>query len=427
MRTAIRALGLTLSVLGSSVAFEALAVQTAYFNVGTAYLVDTNSKTKTAQIASNLGASSGPYVDSGNQRSISLTTPFGYEVYGAWVVCPGQTSDVLQTWRRDVQTLVLKRLSGSAKKGQTAVIEAGTDTEIAGCNVGKVTPFGSPDDTGLTLSHLALTERPSMADVKPGTRWAGLHEGTYTPQQNFSVALMADIVTAQADGRVRFEQSGRIVDSVITTDDWWTLSLPSGDRAYTRLSRDKTTGAEVWLLGDKSNGRLSWAAAWWVLPMKPGKGFGDVIAASRSWENGLSNGEFFRNMYSDFSEDIYQFNPYAGGWERQLGWNWRFDGANIIHTRVGSWYVRNRIWEPVRRVGPYQWVMDGHQWTDPNTGEPLFPFTRQVFLHIDTGPAIQPTGGRASSRTSGAIDLEKHGLERHYRQFLNSKRHLPAR
>ena len=422
MRTAIRALGLTLSVLGSSVAFEALAVQTAYYSVGTAYLVDTNAKTKTAQVATSLGASSGRYVDSGTQKTISLTTPLSYEVFGDWTNC-----QVQQTWRRDVQSLVLKRLNGTAKKGQTALVELGIDTETAGCNVGRVTPFGSSDDMGITLNHLALSNRPSMADVRPGTRWAGLHEGIYTPQQYFSGSVAADIVTWQGDGRVRFEQSGLLVDSVTTADGWWTLSLPSGDRAYTRLSLDKTTGAEVWLLGDRSNGKLTWAAAWWVIPMKLGKGFGDVIAASRSWENGLSNGEFFRNMYSDFSEDAYQYNPDTGSWERLLGWNWRFEGMNVIHTRSTSGYVRNRIWEPVRRVGVNQWVMDNDRFTDPNTGVPLAPFIRQVFLHIDSGPAVKPTTGRLGRHASEPREREALGHAAQQRQVPYSLRHLPAR
>lgn len=401
MRTAIRALGLTLSVVGSCVAFEAMAVQTAYFSVGTAYLVDTNAKKKTAQVATNSGASSGRYADSGTQRTIDLTTPLSFEIFGDWTDC-----QVQQVWRRDVQTLTLKRVSGSAKKGQTALVQSGVDVEIAGCNVGQVTPFGSPSDAGVTLSHLALSERPSMADVVPGTRWAGVHEDSYTPQEYFPGTMAADVVSWQSSGLLRFEKSGRSVAASVNAEGWWSLGLPTGERRYTRLSRDKATGAEVWLMGDFNGSQFTWASAWWVSPYRPGRGFGDVAAASRTWSHGLIPTEYFRNMYTDFSGDVYSYGGPDFGWSRQLGWTWQFSGLNINHSQETVSASRARPWEPVRRVGTAQWVMEEYRLTWKSDGEVLLLIPRRLMHYIDTGPAIKPTKAAGSSLKSNPNDLE---------------------
>ncbi|MBQ0936808.1 hypothetical protein [Ideonella paludis] len=392
MKTAIRALGFTLFVVGSSAAFEAHAVQTAYFNVGTAYLVDTNAKTKAAQVATSLGARSGRYTDSGTQRTINLTTPLSYEVFGDWTDC-----QVQQAWRRDIQTLTLKRLSGSAKKGQTAVVQSGVDVEIAGCNVGQVTPFGSPSDAGVTLSHLALSERPSMADVVPGTKWAGVHEDPYTPQEFFPGTMAADVVTWQSSGVLRFEKSGRSVPAAVNAEGWWALSLPGGERRYTRLSRDKATGAEVWLMGDFNGSQFTWASAWWVSPYRPSRGFGDVAAASRSWAHGLIPTEYFRNMYTDFSGDVYSYGGPDFGWTRQAGWTWQFSGLNINHSLETASMSRARPWEPVRRVGTAQWVMEEYRITSKIDGHILLSMPRRLMHYIDTGPAVKPTQAGATS------------------------------
>lgn len=360
----------------------ASAAATVYFGLGKAYVLDTQKQGRTAHIATTLGAADGTYKDGDSTRTVTLTNAIkasiGYQVPGC--IIPG-TAD------RYIQQVIFRRKEGSPRRGQSEVIDIGVDVITGGCNVGEKVPFGSPLDAGASLSHLALTARPSMKNVRPGTAWAGLHESPYSPLP--SPFVLADAVDYLSTGDVRFMSSGLLVSSNMTADGWWVLSLARGERRYTRLTKPDDTGGELWLFGDYADGRLKWAHAWWAIRRDPSAAFGDVAAVSRQWADQRDPGHTFTNLYSDLTADRYVFDAQSSVWWRDIGWVWAVsaDAISMRQTRPNQALLRS--WTPVRSGLNHLWVLD-QTVLNPDSLLPRITIPRQLVRFSDIGPAPAP-------------------------------------
>jgi hypothetical protein len=356
------------------------AAQTAYFSLGVAYLTDADVRTKTVSVVNAFGAASGNFVDDGMVRLISLSSPISV-VY----LTTGGACAIPQVIRRETHEIKFSIVEGSAKKGRSTVLESGVEVELEGCNVGNVTPFGNNGELPTATEHIAMTNRPSMKDVKIGSSWAGLHQG-YWEKVIGTPFTAADVVTVLSDREALFEKTNLRVRSEMGIDGWWMLDLPLGKRQYTRLTLDRTTGTEMWLYGDVVDGKFQWVHTWWVSKHQPRAGFGDVASASRAWGHYFNPAPFVRNMYSDYSEDIL----YPSGY-RLTGWTWSFEGMNVVHRSTTPVQARRRIWEPVRTVGATHWVLDEYIWRDIQSGYEWSVVPRVVVKYTDTGPAVKPS------------------------------------
>jgi hypothetical protein len=360
----------------------ASAAATVYFGLGKAYVLDLEKQGRTAHVATTLGAADGTYVDADSTRTITLANPIkasiDYQVPGCFI--PG-TAD------RYIQQVIFRQEGGTPRRGQSAVVDIGFDIITAGCNVGARVPFGSPSDAGVSLSHLAMTARPSMKNVRPGTTWAGLHWSPYVPLP--APFVIADAVDYLSTGEVRFLSSGLLVSSTMTADGWWALSLARGERRYTRLTKPDDTGGELWLFGDFADGRLKWAHAWWVIRRDATAAFGDVVAVSRQWADQRDPGHVYTNLYPDLTADRYIFSTQSSTWWRDIGWKWTVSANEVSMRKTLPNGPLLRTWSPIKTDSGYQWVLD-QTVSNPDTSLARITHPRQLVRFNDGGPAVVP-------------------------------------
>ncbi|MBK1613698.1 hypothetical protein CKO44_09475 [Rubrivivax gelatinosus] len=317
----------------------------------------------------------------GATRIATLDAPYTSSYVTSDPDCPGADSEV----RHDVLKLAVVRLSGSARRGSSKVVDIGTDTTLSGCNAGRVVPFGSPTDEGVVTRHLAAELRPSMADLTPGTVLAG-------PSEDADVSLFpsADLVGFSA-GNVTFQASGRVYAQSVV-DGWLVLDLGGGQRGYTRFAVD-ANGAETWIAADWSAGVPT--AVYETTMVKPaaGAGFGGTLRASRLWESGVyvgTNTPFYFDLYRDgtgsrVSKDL------AEGTETRMPVTWGFEGTDLVTRRpVGSsGTVARRQWVPLRNSGSTRFVMESETRIQPDGSSELYVRPR-VNFYVNEGPGTPP-------------------------------------
>lgn len=367
-------------LIGLSV--PAVAKETAYylaeFGWSDAHLIDWRSRGM-ARVANSVGAQEGVVTGDAVQRVITLNSPIS-QTYDATDSCelPIQV-------RQDLNQVVVR------EGGKTAqLVSIGTRTNLGGCEDGLVVPFGSLTDAGETYAQIAMSKRPSQADLVPGTRIAGFSEDTTTPGDVFPAQ---DVAVIQA-GSVLFQSSGNTVPLSTTSDGWLMLGLPAEQRGYTRLSVDPKNGGENWLRAVWSGGQVQ--RVYEALLVKPvaGASFGSAKQASRVWQSGLflnTRTPFYIQLYQDGNGERVSKNLDAGT-ETRTPITWLFSGNDIVQTRTlgGGYFRGDRTWKPLVDVGTYdEWVMESETLTDPNGVVTSFIKPR-VNYYVDTGKAVPP-------------------------------------
>jgi hypothetical protein len=358
------------------------------FHVGTersnnaAYLIDWRGAAAT--VVGSQGRTEATVVTTGPQRVTTLATPFSQTFDTSDPDCPDQ---FVQT-RRDVLQLAVTRLSGTENRGNSKVVDIGTDTTLGGCNDGRVVPFGDPADAGFSTRHLAASLRPSTSDLTPGVTLAGPSE-----QPGLDSFPAADVVTF-GPGTMQFNRSGTVYPYV-TTDAWLVNTLPSGERGHTRIAVDRN-GAETWVVADWAGGQPQ--RVFRTLMVKPaaGAGFGTVRQTARTWESGLfigTNTPFFFHLYRDGSGERVS-KDLAAGTETRIPITWSFDAGDVVTRRTfGDGSTGRRTWSPLRNSGSSRFVMEAE--TRTLTDGTVVPFIQpRVNFYVDNGPATPPAPSR---------------------------------
>jgi hypothetical protein len=377
------------AVLMLGLALPALAVPVAYFtaSAGTAYpvLIDWQDAAR-ARVVNYLGAQSGAVTGDAAQRVITLDSPISYTTYSAEQYC---VDGIQEMQRVDTTQLVVRDVTGLADQGTSQMVEIGTVTTLDGCRAGLVVPFGSIADTGLTVNRLAMSARPSVKDLKPGTRIAGFSEQVWVPGAFGSIG--ADVVTLFAGGTASFAATGHVVPAALNAENWLVFDFGSFARAYTRLAVDTSTGAETWLRAEWAGGQAQRVMEELVVKPAAPADFGTERQASRMWESGMfaddAQVHLFSYLYQGGTGERVTMDLVAGT-ESRVPITWAFAGSSIVQTRfVGTTRV-DRTWVPLRNIkGKLVFVMENEirTYADGSTHTYIPP---RVNFVIDTGKAV---------------------------------------
>lgn len=353
----------------------------AYFAIGdgssTAYLIDWLPKGR-ASVVAQIGAQAGTVSDDGTQKTITFDTPlsFSFDNFDECGLAIQQ--------RHEVRQLVVRTLAA----GTTQFVEMGAVVNVGGCQDGRAEPFGAPTDEGRSLKRMAMSARPAVADLVPGTEIAGFSEEATQPPGFAS--LTEDVVTLQS-GSAQFHRSGTVVPAAFDANKWLVFSFPGFQRAYTRLVVDAKTGGETWLLADWAGGQPQRVEERLLVKAAAGAGFGTVAETSRMWESGLfinTQRPFFFYFYKNGTGERVQKDLDLGT-EVRLPVTWGFDGLNLVQLRVSGPFQYRRTWEPLRNQGKFRWVMESETLT-PDGDEPLVQIKPRVNYYEDTGKAVPP-------------------------------------
>jgi hypothetical protein len=288
--------------------------------------------------------------------------------------------------RQDTRQIGVTRTSGTESRGTSSVVSLGTITTLTGCNAGRVEPFGSLADPGFETLHLAMSLRPSIADLTPGTTIAGPSEDETSDIGQFPAA---DLMTVQA-GSALFAATGNM-RPLTTADGWLVLGLDAGQRAYTRFSVDRRTGSEAWIAAAWAAGLPTRVVQTRMVKPDAAASFGTVRQASRMWESGLNlgtNTPFYYYLYRDGTGQRV-FKDLAAGTESRSPLTWAFNGPNIETYRSIGPNTGTRTWKPLRNSGTTRFVMEDEVLLLPD-GTPS-PFIKpRVNFYVDTGAATPP-------------------------------------
>ena len=338
-----------------------------------------------ATIVTSQGRSEASVATSGALRTATLDSPFSTTFLSFDPDCPDAEVEA----RQDVLQLAVTRLTGTDTRGTSKVVDIGIETTLSGCNAGRVVPFGSPGDEGVPTQHLAATLRPPISDLTPGARLAG-------PSDRLGLETFpaADVVTFGA-GTLSFPATGDAYP-LATSNGWLVLSLPFGERAYTRFSVERN-GGETWIAADWSGGAPQRVFRTLMVQPAPGAGFGTRRQTSRVWESGLfagSNNPFYFYLYRDGSGERVQLDL-AAGTEGRSPVTWVPDGADVVTRRsFGDGSFGRRTWVPLRNSGTSHFVMESETRTFlDGTVEPFIQ--PRVNFYIDEGTATPPPSGQA--------------------------------
>jgi hypothetical protein len=338
-----------------------------------------------ATLISAAGRRDGTVRRIGQQRVVTLDTPFSVQFFSGELDCNGLQPEL----RQDTLQVAVERTAGTATRGESSVVELGTITTLTGCDAGRVEPFGSLSGPGLATSHLAMNLRPSVADLLPGVALAGVSE-----EPRFDDFPAVDVMTVQAGGLALFTASGSVL-GLSVVDGWQVLALPSGERAYARIFVDRKTGAETWLDADWAAGEPTSVRARLMVKPVAGASFGGVRQASREWESGLFIGSpspFFIYLYTDRTGERVNVDT-ATGTETRSPITWQFSGANIVQRRTLGGGTGQRTWQPLRSGGGATFVIESE--IVLTAGEPPYSQIKpRINFYNDMGPAAPLPGRR---------------------------------
>jgi hypothetical protein len=359
----------------------ASAKETAYFpseygSIG-GYLIDWRAN-GTARVVNIVGAQVGVVTSDAAQRVVTLNSPIS-QTYDSTDSC-----DLFIQVRQDLNQVVVRE-SGKAAQ----LVDIGTFTNLGGCEDGLVVPFGSLTDPGFTYAQIAMSKRPSQADLVPGTLIAGFSEDT-TPGDDTPAQ---DVAVIQA-GSVLFRSSGNTVPLSTNSDGWLLLGLPAEQRGYARLAFDAKTGGERWLRAVWANGEVQQVHVADLVKPEVGANFGTLKQASRMWQLSWTLGSrnpFYIYLYQTGNGEKV-FKNLDAGTEIRQPITWQFAGNDIVQTRFfgGGTIRQDRTWVPLRDVGTYdEWVMES-EWRTFADGTGFSIIKPRILRYVDTGKAVPP-------------------------------------
>lgn len=381
-----RLFGLAWALIGlAAVALPAAAKTVTYvpdgFGAYGAYVVDWRSASRVRAVDWR-GARTGTFTDDGVERLVTLDTPFTYESYSSDVGCDG--NQYLQ--RYETHELVFRQAEGTQALGKTRVVEIGVIVDIDGCTPGRVVSFGSQGDVGVSWLNRGYSARVPMTDLQAGFSIAGFFETT-VPAGGYG-AVPADIVTLDTATQLRFQATGTVVNAALNSEQWLVLQLPGLQLGYTRLSIDGPTATETWLVGEFVGGKLQSVRNTMMVKPVAGTSFGSLGQTARMWESWVGRGSdypFFIYLYRNFNGDRVSKNL-TDGTEFRTPITWRYEGLNIVQTRVLGDRSYVRTWLPLASKGNYRVVLE-QEWTVPVVGTPTVRIQPRVMYYRNTGPA----------------------------------------
>lgn len=358
------------------------------------------------RLTNHNGWAKGTVAVAGLERQVVLDRPIRSE----WMDYPDSCGQPY-TRRRSVEQVIFRRTEGTDNVGRSEVVEIGNEKVMDGCDAGQLTPFGSPTDAGTPVSHLAMKRRPGITDVVEGTQLAGPTAVALDPGAVFGARQ--SVISLQAGGLARFEDSGLTVPSTQDANGWLVLDFGSYQNAFTRLAKDRTTLAETWLTASYVNGEPTLVRESLFVAPRPDAGFGTKREASRRWESGLfvgSNTPFFFDLYNDYTGNRISrtIDPPS---ETYIPLTWAFSGPNLVTTRARSPGVLGiRTWVPVANKGIYRWVIEDEV-TRLADGTNLSLIEPRVNFYIDEGASVKPAAAPLATRQAGAARQPARGLQ----------------
>lgn len=337
------------------------------------------------RVVTTAGARAGTVSRSGTQAVITLESPISTVQASAGF----NSCDEQSTQRKDVSQLVVRDLSGTAKRGVSQIVELGTLTDLDSCDAGKVVPFGSASDAGVTLKRIAMAERPSVRDLTPGTTLAGFTELEWP--LGFDFDLGADVVTLYAGGQALFARSGHVVPANFNADRWLVLDLPQGQRAYTRLEVDDETGAESWLRAEWSGGLPQRVLAELVVKPTQTASFGTERQTAREWQSGLFIQMPDKVLWRFYPGGSGERVDISDGSEVHNPLTWSFVGKKVLirRTQGAGTIHRERTWAPLRNADKVRFVIENENTIRADGTTSVF-IPPRVNFYIDGGRAIAP-------------------------------------
>jgi len=363
------------------------------FSSDAAWLVDWDTTHATAHVTLGNGASGGAYVDDGTQRLVTLATPIAES---------GPMSDPCEanfTQTITLDQLVFRPTGGTARRGTAQVVSIGTITNSGGCSPG-TTSYGSPTDAGVATTLLDMTLRPSTADLD-GARLAGMSSQSLAGL-DYAFQVPAQVASFDATAAfARFDGSTAEVP-VSHSSGWLVLSFFGStpyQNAYTRLSRNATTGVESWLAADWQAGAP--ARVHHVLMTQPNAaaGFGTHNQAAHDWNSGLfltSSVPTEFDLYRDSTGAFIEHFVDDGTTFTQPA-TWALAGANLVIKRSNDFSAgwRQRTWVPLANVGKNHFVMENEDLFAPDGTRLGTNFPARVNWYVDEGKSTEPPAAEA--------------------------------
>src|SRR5262249_5643871 len=162
------------------------------------------------------------------------------------------------------------------------------------------------------------------------------------------------IATLQSD-RVRFHNTRHVYFSTMS-DGWRVINYGTFQRGYTRLTRDKDSGKEVWLSAEWSAGAPTQVSRELMVKPNDAAGFGDRAAAARDWESGLfilTDTPVHFLLFRDLTGEFDQYQADGSVISEPVRWVQQNRNNKNIQIRrgdpQGDGFVRT--WEPVANFG----------------------------------------------------------------------------
>lgn len=337
------------------------------------------------------GAQWGSVATNGSQKLVTLDAPLSTITYAGQLDSCGEQPQV----RRDVLQVLYRKVSAAKRQGQAEIVDMGTETVLDGCDAGQVKSFGSLDDPGKPEQYVDMADRPPVADLTAGSSLAGLSE---KPFDGFGQTMAVDIVSLLSDTQLQFGSSRNVYGYTWTSDRWLQVSGSGLTRAFTRLTVDAKSGAEVWLSGDGVAGQLSRLWRTWVVKPTVDASFGSVRQAARMWASGYfvdSPYPLFFYLYGDQSGQMVMKDLAQGTESRSPIAHWEISGNNLVQ----SYGKRVRTWQPVATSGRHHFALESVDMVlaDGSRSPLILPRLNDF---IDTGKAVPPA---QAAGTTGAL------------------------
>lgn len=343
-----------------------------------------------AHLVTSTGMSDGSWTQAADgTRTLVLDTP---------IVTQQQANDYcdpsgVKNQEVDLQQVTFHLTSGTMRKGNADVVGSGRTIDEDGCTPGAINPYTNPT---MPTRQLDMTARPSVADLVPGTTFAGFSE---TPFGDGTLPILAQDVVKIGSGDVTFAATGHL-DAMSMSDSWFVVDIGGGEtRAFTRLTA-MSNGQEEWLVATWEAGAPTHVWQWMMTKPLSGAGFGGRAKAAHQWDSGLFMGSAttttWFDLYTDFT-GTRTLHDVPSNTDFVQAVTWNFSGLNLVTHRVSGGFSRDRTWVPLANHGKLHFVMETETYTSAGgPGTTIYP---RVNYYLDEGVATPPASATRASET----------------------------